>query len=77
MVVKKVLLAPALGATYLYPRLCTFIPFFPSNSDPFSPSKKMCLIFPLQLQDRKAATVIDLYDTTFLPDLSDEKCISK
>lgn len=38
---------------------------------------KMYLIFPLQLQDRKAAIVTDLYDMTFLPDLSDEKCISK
>lgn len=26
---------------------------------------KMYLIFPSQLQDRKAATVTDLYDTTF------------
>lgn len=77
VVVKKVLLAPALGATYLHARLCTFIPFSPSNSDPFSPSMKMCFIFHLQLQDRKAAPVTDLCDTTFSPDLSDEKCISK
>lgn len=65
VVVKKVLLAPALGASCLYPRLCTFILLFPSNSDPFSLRMKTYLIFTLQLQDSKAATVMDLYDTTF------------